>query len=147
MILPLLVGCIFYSLKSVSIYEKSGKTEYHDPMIWEMRCPIILLGYLSSGSCKENRPWLSAWLCTASHRRGISSDKVWPKTKFLRQNIGTQFKVHNIKIVVRYSVGQAKFWGILESNSTIKFDPKRNCKTIFGSLGLCFTTTLELRSR
>ena len=83
MILPLLVGCIFSSLKSVSIYEKSGKTEYHDPMIWEMRCPIILLGYLSSGSCKENRPWLSA-LALHSHRRGISSDKVWPKTQFLR---------------------------------------------------------------
>ena len=42
------------------------------------------------------------------------------------------------------ALGQAKFLGILESNSTIEFDPKHDSISIFGSLRHCFTTTREL---
>ena len=44
------------------------------------------------------------------------------------------------------TVGQPKFWGILESNSTIEFDPKPDGILFFGSLGCRFTSTGEVWS-
>ena len=43
--------------------------------------------------------------------------------------------------------GSRNFWRILESNSTIEFDPKHDFIPVFGSLQHRYTTTQELRSR
>ena len=43
--------------------------------------------------------------------------------------------------------GSRNFLGILDSNSTIEFDPKRDSIPIFGSLQHHFTTTRELPNR
>ena len=47
----------------------------------------------------------------------------------------------------RCTVGQPNFWGILQTNFTFEFYPKRDCMPFFGSLRHRYTTTRELQSR